>query len=72
MKRRNIQPALPGLGIFGVKSALLCYQDYFFSKSNRFFAKVLGCLVGRSAKREFCRFDLPGKITDGMFCPIQV
>ena len=72
MTRRNIQPALLGLGIFGVKSSLLCCQDYFFSKLNSFFVKIPGGVADCHTQWEFCRPDLPDRVARGMLWPLDL
>jgi hypothetical protein len=72
MTRRNVQPTLRGLGIFGVKSSLLCYQDYFFSKLNRFFLKLHNGAVERCTKRGFCVPVLPDRIAPSVLWSLHL
>ena len=72
MTRRNIQPTLLGLGNFGVKSSLLCCQDYFFSKLNHFFVKLPGAVVDFRTHRGFFGPVLPDRVARGVLWPLQL
>lgn len=72
MTRRNVQPTLPGLGNFGVKTSLLCYQDYFFSKFNSFLAKRPGGVVNHHTRGGFFGPVLTNRIVRGIAWPLHL